>query len=332
MVKRVSVNPEIHCIYVDLPENPLRVLNVYVIRSQGQSVIIDTGFNRPECHDAFWTGIAELELDLLRTSLFLTHLHSDHTGLVWSLVEKGIPVYMSRVDHELLNDPNGVGRLILDDRFLREGYPAEELALQRRDNQGRRYAPKLGFPVIPVEDGRIFSLGSIKIKAILTPGHTPGHMVLYLPQYQILFSGDHILFDITPNISIWGENDHSLKDYISSLLKIRTVPILTVFPAHRKTAPDVYQRIGQLIWHHGYRLNEIYEAVRDFPGSTAFELSGHISWSVRGLGWEKFPPHQKWFAVSETLAHLDYLMERGQIYRDSDSELVRYYPVGFYTK
>ena len=32
-----------------------------------------------------------------------------------------------------------------------------------------------------------------------------------------------------------------------------------------------------------------------------------ITWSARGLGWEQFPPHQKWFAMGETLAHTLYL-------------------------
>lgn len=327
MVKKVWDDPEIYRIYVDLPENPLRLLNVYVVQRQRKSLIIDTGFNRPECHKALWNGIRELDLDLSEAALFLTHLHTDHTGLVWSLVERGVPVYMNRIDDRLYNSADGHDSMsLIAAQFRQEGYPAEEMARQYTGNQGLRYAPKAGFPVIPVDDGTDIYLENLQITAIHTPGHTPGHMVLYLPEEQILFSGDHILFDITPNISVWGGDDHSLSAYISSLLKIRALPIRMVFPAHREAGEDVYRRIDQLIEHHGWRLNEIYEAVRAHPGLTAYALSGHITWSAHGRSWEEFPSHQKWFATSETLAHLDYLTEKGQVYRKQENAVACYYP------
>ena len=86
MVIKVWDNPEIFSIQVDLPQNPLRNLNVYVIRTPDQNLLIDTGFNRYECCAALWAGIRELGLDLNKTSVFLTHLHSDHIGLAGDFV------------------------------------------------------------------------------------------------------------------------------------------------------------------------------------------------------------------------------------------------------
>jgi glyoxylase-like metal-dependent hydrolase (beta-lactamase superfamily II) len=37
---------------------------------------------------------------------------------------------------------------------------------------------------------------------IETPGHSPGHCCLYEPNKRILFSGDHLLKEITPNVSL----------------------------------------------------------------------------------------------------------------------------------
>ena len=330
MVKKVWDDPEIYRIFVDLPQNPLRLLNVYVIRSQGANLVIDTGFNRPECEQALWSGIRELGLDLSKTALFLTHLHTDHTGLVWSFVEQQVPVYMSRIDYTLMQYPKNGNRpgAAIETRFRKEDFPPEELARQETENQARHYAPRPGFPVIPVDDGQTIPVGGVEVRAVHTPGHTPGHMVLYLPEQLLLFSGDHVLFDITPNIGVWGWEDRSLETYIASLKTVDALPVQATFPAHRETGADLHGRILELIDHHGWRLNEIYEAVKAHPGATAYELAGRITWSARGLSWAQFPPHQKWFALSETLSHLDYLTSRDQIVRVEEGDFLRYYPGG----
>lgn len=327
MVEQIWKEPQIYCIRVDLPDNPLRWLNAYVIRSGAHSLVIDTGFNRPECRAALRQGLEELELDPERTGLFLTHLHSDHTGLVWDFVERNIPVYMGRREHRYYTglQQNGARR-VQEKEFSAEGFPQDILARQATENQGRFYAPKPGFPVREVEDGECFMLGGTAVKAICTPGHTPGHMVLYLPQQQILFSGDHILFDITPNISVWSGVDHPLADYLASLRMIRDLPVRLTLPAHRATGESLERRVDQLIDHHRKRLEEIRSAAVARPGSTAYEIAGHIHWSARGLGWTAFPPHQKWFAMGETMAHLHQLVDQGQLARGEQDGTIRYFP------
>lgn len=328
MVEQIWNDPQIYRIRVDLPDNPLRWLNVYVLRSGGRSLVVDTGFNRPECRQSLWRGLEELGLDLENTALFLTHLHSDHVGLVWDFVERKIPVYMGRREH---NFYDGLVRrtegMPLDEQFAAEGFPPEQLALQATGNQGRAYAPRPGFPVCDVEDGEVLSLGEIPVKAICTPGHTPGHMVLYLPEQQILFSGDHVLFDITPNISVWPGVDHPLEDYLASLRSIRSLPVRLTLPAHRGGGEGLEERVDQLLDHHRQRLEEIQAAVAARPGSTAYEIAGRISWSARGLGWAQFPPHQRWFAMGETLAHLHLLADRGQLAGREEEGVIRYEPL-----
>ena len=48
---------------------------------------------------------------------------------------------------------------------------------------------------------------------------------------------------------------------------------------------------------------------------TAYEIAGHMAWSIRCRSWEDFPLPQKFFAVGEALAHLDYLEVRGRVTR-----------------
>lgn len=327
MVTKVWDDPAVFSIQVDLPQNPLRYLNVYVIMTPEQNLLIDTGFNRMECREALWNGIRELNLDLGKTSVFLTHLHSDHTGLAWEFVEQGCPIYMGQIDYQYLDEMKIGDRLAaLEDLFQMEGFPEKEMSLQGEGNQGRKYGVNRMFPANLVGDGTILTLGNLKIQCIHTPGHTPGHMVLYLPKEHLLFSGDHILFDITPNITVLDEMSDPLKEYLDSLEKIRALPVNATFPAHRDGRLGIHQRIDALQEHHQKRLEEIFQAVKTHPGATAYQLAGMITWSARGLSWEQFPPHQKWFSVGETLAHLYYLAEKKQIIRGSKGPIVHYVP------
>ena len=92
--------PNIYRLRIPLPKNPLKELNCYVIAGKERSLIIDTGFNRPECEEALLGGIAELGIALDRTDVLLTHRHSDHTGLARLLEERGARVFAGRAEQE----------------------------------------------------------------------------------------------------------------------------------------------------------------------------------------------------------------------------------------
>lgn len=324
MTKKLCDSPEIYCIEVPLPENPLRNLNSYVIKRNGASLIIDTGFNRDECRNALWSGLEELNIDLGRASLYLTHFHSDHTGLVWDFVNRYVPVYTGRVDNEFYHSYRHGRQAEMEQRFRDEGFPESVIAEQSTANQGRKYAPRYDYPVIKLEDGERLPFEDLNIVSIHTPGHTPGHTVLYMPEQQFLFSGDHILFDITPNIGMWAGIADPLADYISSLKAVKKLDIKATFPAHRGAGADAYQRIDQIIKHHGRRFEEILGVVAANQGITAYEIAGNITWSARGLGWKDFPPHQRWFAMSETLSHLTHLINTDKLISRKE-DMVRYY-------
>lgn len=51
MIEHICAEPDIYRIEVPLPNNPLRYLNSYVVRGRDRFLVIDTGFNRPECRE-----------------------------------------------------------------------------------------------------------------------------------------------------------------------------------------------------------------------------------------------------------------------------------------
>ncbi len=319
MTEQLCQKPDIFRIFVPLPDNPLKNLNCYVIRSEGESLIIDTGFNRPECKEALVDGLKELDVDLCHARLFLTHLHGDHTGLTEYFTDQGVTAYMHRIDYDYLkNNLSGSNWRRMEQRFIEEGFPYEEMQKQLTGNQARLYSPKHLFPVTTVQDGDCVTVGSVKLRCIHTPGHTPGHVCLYIENEKILFSGDHVLFDITPNISIWNDVPASLADYMDSLTRMQKLEVMRTFPGHREFAGDFHKRIDTLIAHHYQRLQEILSAVAAHPDCNAYETAGRITWSARGRAWEDFSPNQKWFAMGETLAHLKWLLDRQSITQSED--------------
>lgn len=325
MVQQLFRNPDIYQIQVDLPNNPLKYLNSYVVKGKTRSLVIDTGFNREECRQALFSGLEELDVDLSRTDLFLTHLHADHSGLVGLFSAASCPIYMNDIDYQYLCDEEkgGVWQFI-EETYMKEGMPESDIKSQF-SNQARKFAPHIDFPVCAVKDGDVVHLADIDFHIIHTPGHTKGICCLYLPEQQIFFTSDHILFDITPNIQIWPNMRDSLERYLESLEKVWALPVSLALPGHRKGSTSIAARIDEIKAHHRRRLAEVLAIVKDHPGSTAFEIAPHMTWSMRGRQWHEFPPTQKWFAMGETLAHIEYLLHHGKLRRCESGGLFRYH-------
>src|SRR5258705_12538692 len=82
------------------------------------------------------------------------------------------------------------------------------------------------FDVVPVDrflaDNDVVTVGGRDLRVIHTPGHSPGHIVLHMPSEALLFTGDHVLPHITPNVSAGplGSAD-PLGDYLASLDLLR---------------------------------------------------------------------------------------------------------------
>ncbi len=93
-----EILPNLYTIEVPLPQNPLKAVHSYVIKAQGQSLIIDTGMNREECMNVMSSGLRELDVDLKRADFFITHMHADHIGLVSNLATDTSRVYFSQAD------------------------------------------------------------------------------------------------------------------------------------------------------------------------------------------------------------------------------------------
>lgn len=322
MVSQLSDN--LYTIPVPLPGNPLKNLNVYVITGH-RNLLVDTGFRQDACRDALYAGFAELGISMDNTDIFLTHLHSDHTGLAPELAAPGTRIFIGARD---LSHMPGKGSTFswaeTDRRFAAEGFPWPLLRELTRKNPAQALSPLPYDRYIPVEDGDRFSYGGHDFQAIWTPGHTPGHMCLFAPATGICILGDHVLFDITPNITRWHGIPDSLGNYLQALRRIDTLPVTLPLPAHRAVHCAFHSRCQALLEHHRQRCNEVLRILSGTAPKTAWELTGEMHWNIRCHSWEDFPTPQKWFAVGEALAHLDHLTALGLVDRTMDQGLFRY--------
>ncbi|NLW64920.1 MAG: MBL fold metallo-hydrolase [Clostridiales bacterium] len=313
------------CIGIPLPKNPLRILNSYVIKGEDRNLVIDTGFKLPECEAALRQGLLELDIDLNKTDFFITHLHSDHSGLVPALVTENSRVYLSRIEIPWMfgdtRDALWAGDRV---KFQRAGFSEEELSHLWKAPD-RKLSPIREFEdYLPVDDGDIFEYGGYRLKAVETPGHTPAHMCLWMEDQKTMFTGDHLLFDITPNITHWDEIDDSLGSYLDSLRMTDKFDVQLALPGHRETG-DFHARTAELLSHHELRLDESLEIVRKNPGLNIYDIAGKMSWKIRCNSWEDFPITQKWFAVGECHSHLRHLEKRGLIKADYGEMVLHYY-------
>ena len=125
-----------------------------------------------------------------------THAHFDHIGGNRDLVERyHIPIGIHSLELPLMKAKGGAAFFGLD-------------------------IPESPEPERLIEDGEVLSFGEYEIKALFTPGHSPGHLCFYVPLEKILFSGDLLFAGGIGRADLPGGNMEVLAQSIVSRLYI----------------------------------------------------------------------------------------------------------------
>ncbi len=322
-----EILPNIFRIPIPLVGNPMKELNSYLIRGTDRSLLLDTGFRQEPCREALAAGLKELGVHREDTDVLLTHLHSDHSGLAPEFVGPERNIFVSSVDRAYLdvNIRREKWRQ-LDAAFIQAGFPRDLTEKLAVSNPARAMAAPEYDGYRTLSHGDTLEAGGYRLTALHTPGHTPGHMCYWLEEQGVMFTGDHVLFDITPNITSWIGVKNSLHDYLESLRAVRSYEVKLALPGHRAVG-DFKARIDGLLRHHTSRLEECLRVVQRTPGLTAYEIAARMTWKIRADSWDAFPDNQKWFAVGECMSHLDYLLADGQVTRAHDGGVDRHFAV-----
>lgn len=279
-----------------------------MIKSSDRNLIVDTGMNRPECLNAILSYVEKLDIDLKKTDFFITHMHADHSGNISNLASENSKVYCHKIDAAIIEGSENWDKLLKS--AVRRGFPLDEDAIKL--HPGFKYRDLGWQDFVYVKDQDVITVGDYNFTCIHTPGHTKGHMCLHEKDKKILISGDHILYKITPNISIWTDEYDALADYLKNLDKVGELEVNLVLPAHRIIFTDLKGRIEELKQHHDRRLNEVLKILAR-GSQNAYEIAAQMKWDLTYREFEDFPIPQKWFATGEALAHIKYLTSQGLV-------------------
>jgi glyoxylase-like metal-dependent hydrolase (beta-lactamase superfamily II) len=294
-------------------------VNAYLIEGNDSWWLIDTGWYTPKALAALEAALKSLNLTFTDiTSIIITHSHPDHFGMAGRIkhLSPKTEILMNRWESDLI-----------ESRYIRFAEPQEKMT-ELMESHGvptsllndleSAFMPALEFVTVTLPDhilytGEIIHTGSYDLEVIWTPGHSSGHICLYEPQNEFLFSGDHILPHISPNISYHIlSGDNPLGDYIYSLKKLNNLPVKLILPAHEYPFTDLKGRIKAILEHHQGRENEIQQLI-DNQLHTSYEIASQLKWKIPNLTWEQYPPMEKRMAVTETISHIEHMRWEGKI-------------------
>ncbi|CAJ61482.1 MULTISPECIES: MBL fold metallo-hydrolase [Frankia] len=320
------LRPGLWSIPVPLPTAGLRHVFVYLFETDAGGYLVDSGWDTAEAFDALGAGlaVAGYRIGDIR-GVMPTHMHPDHYGLAGRIrAESGAWVALHPADAALLGQfPREPAEMLagLNRLLARAGAPAGEIEALNRVALPPGPMPAPALPDVLLADGDRPDIPGWDLRAVWTPGHSPGHLCFWEPANRVLLSGDHVLPRITPNIPFSPVGDADpLGDYLSSLDRLDdadTFPAAEVLPAHEHRFPDLTGRLAALRDHHDQRFGEVLAALRAADGTaTAWDVCRQMTWS---RPWDRIEGFMKRAALAEALAHLRVLERRGLV-REVDGE------------
>ncbi|MEV4361347.1 MBL fold metallo-hydrolase [Nonomuraea sp. NPDC049625] len=310
---------------VPIPGNPLGYTLVYALESPKGPVLVDAGWNHPDAWDALSGGLAAVGIDVSTVSgVVVTHFHPDHAGLAGQVKDvSGAWIAMHEDDAALV-------RLMHD--YAAEEHESFQSDMLRRagadPGEARQAVSRPTPPALPdrrLRDGDLVDLPGRKLRAVHTPGHTPGHICLHLEDADRLFTGDHVLPDITPHVGIYPydrDDVDPLSDFLDSLDRVADLGPLDALPAHEWIFPDVAARAVQIRHHHDEKLVRLRALLARRPEPlTIWEVAAMMTWN---RPWDDLSPMLKGMAAGEAAAHLRALEARGEVRRVPGVDPVRF--------
>lgn len=301
----------------------------YLIRHGGDTMLVDCGWNTDAAHAALEEGMREHGAHPSEiTQLVITHVHPDHYGMSGRLKqESSCEVVMHEREADFIASRYFAPRGLTDEMeqyMAQHGVPALRAPEMSRGSMSMLDKVQPAAADRKLHGGETLRAGDFEFEVVWTPGHAPGHICLYEPNRKLLFSGDHILPTITPNVSMHAQTSGDpLGDYMRSLEVVAELDVEHVLPAHEFDIRELKRRVAEIRDHHRERLDEMLACVD--AGATAWDVAGRVRWATGTL--DEFEPFMQRAAVGETLSHLEHLFEQGRLSKVKREGLLHWIPV-----
>ena len=314
----VEIAPRILWLRMPLPF-ALDHINLWLLAdTDGGCTLVDCGYGDPATRALWERHFATTLATMPIRRIIATHCHPDHVGnAAWLARRFGAPVAMTHAEylsaHALAARHSGYSVDATIDFFRRHGLDTAEIAaLEKRGNAYVRGVPELPETFDRMLDGDTRLAGGTSWRVVEGHGHSPEHAALYSSERAVLISGDMLLPKISTNVSVWAvePDGNPLARFLDSLVSYEVLPVDTlVLPSHGLPFRGIPVRVAQLRAHHDARLAELGAAVS----------AAHSPVSAAELVPVLFPREldlqQRYFAMGETIAHLNYLWRAGAVDR-----------------
>ena len=276
--------------------------NTFLVTTPAGNVIIDTSN----------VGTAPLHVKLLKARtaapvkyIILTHGHSDHTGGVSLWKEPGTEVIAQKNQVEFLNYQERLNRFFAIRNSAQFVFPTPPAMAWPGDEGAKQFA------TIFFDDKYEFTLGGVKFEIYSTPGETPDHLSVWIPQWRAAFPGDNFYASF-PNIyTLRGTEPRMALDYVHSLDKVLPWRPEILLPSHGpatigeteiatrvKMYRDAIRYVHDAVVMGMNDGKDVFTLMREIKLPENLDVGegyGKLTWSIRGIyegyaGWFDMNP------------------------------------------
>jgi glyoxylase-like metal-dependent hydrolase (beta-lactamase superfamily II) len=259
--------------------------NVFAVVDSGEGVLIDAGLPDDASIQGRLDYLKGIGSPQIRT-IIVTHHHYDHVSGAERLREAtGARVAMQAEEERLL---------------------AETLKRPPRDRSPqtlffRREVERLSVDET-VSDGDVVPAGSLTLRVLLTPGHSAGHISLFLEEEGVLFSGDNVLGLGTTAVPPPPDGD--MGQYVASLKRMLTLNARLICPGHGPLVHQPERKLQELIEHRHEREEQVLALLREGK-RTPQEMVKTI--------YPELDPRLERMAAGQVLSHMCKLRDEGRV-------------------
>lgn len=314
--RSIEIAPGVLWMRMPLPF-ALTHINVWALRDGEGWAIVDCGV-QTEPTLAAWRALLAEDGSLQGrpiTRVFATHMHPDHVGMAgWLTRQFDCPLWMTPLEYmtcRVLAADTGREAPADGIRFYRRaGWTADDLATyQARFGGFGKLIHRLPDSFHRLSDGDRIRIGDHAWEVVVGRGHSPEHASLYCRELRLLISGDQVLPRISSNVSVYPTEPAAdpLADWLDSLaiIRQRVADDVLVLPAHNEPFHGLHLRLGQLEESVASGLAKLRECLAE--PRRVVDVFGALF--RRPITQE---PHLLSLATGESLAHLHYLVGRGE--------------------